>query len=132
MRVFNGISIQLDQLVNLKQWMVLQGDAQDQDPRVMQEGLLQLYIQIDQRMIVLHLELYTELGSALHHLLFVLNVTNKAIMPRCVILKFSLPQVHQIPIGIQGDLGMAEVEVVEAVHPSMLYMKLKQLILQIL
>ena len=90
MKVFNGILIQLDQLVNLKQWMILQGNAQDQGPRVTQEGLLQLYVQIDQRMIVLHVELYTKLGSALHHLLFVSNVTNKAIMPGCVVLKLSL------------------------------------------
>ena len=81
-------------------------------------------------MIVLHVELYTKLGSVLHQLLFVLNVTNKAIMPNCAIPKFSLPQVHQIPKGIQGDLGVAEVEVVEAMDPNVLYMKLKQLILQ--
>ena len=101
--------------MNLKQWMVLQGNAQDPDLRVIQEDLLQLYIQIDPRMVVLHVELYTKLGSALHHLLFVSNVTNKVIMPSYVILKFSLPQVHQIPIEIQGDLGTAEVKVVEAV-----------------
>ena len=100
--------------------MVSQGDAQDPDPRVMQEDLLQLYTQIDQRMIVLHVELYTKLESAVHCLLFVLNVTNKAIMPNCAVPKFSLPQVHQIPIGIQRDLGMAEVEVVEAMDPNML------------
>ena len=79
MRVFNGISIQLDQLVNLKQWMVSQGDTPGQDPRVIQEGLLQLYVQIDQRTIVLHVELYTKSGSALHLQLCVSNVTNKAI-----------------------------------------------------
>ena len=60
----------------------------------------------------------------------VLNVTNKATMPNCAIPKFILPQVHQISIGIQGDLGTAEVEVVEAVDPNVLYMKPKQLILQ--
>ena len=35
----------------------------------------------------------------------VLNVTNNAIMPNCAIPKFSLPQVHQIPIEIQGILA---------------------------
>ena len=103
--------------------MVSQGDTQDQDQEVIQEGLLQLYVQINQRIIVLHVELYTKLGSALHHLLFVLNVTNKATVPNCAIPKFSLPQVHRIPIGIQGDLGEAKVEVVEAMDPNMLYMK---------
>ena len=63
--------------------MVLQGDTSDQDQEVIQEGLLQLYVQINQRMIVLHVGLYTKLGSALHRLLFVLNVTNEAIMPNC-------------------------------------------------
>ena len=105
-----------------KQWMVLQGDTQDQE--IIQESLLQLYIQINQRMIVLHV------GSALHHLLFVLNVTNKAIMPNSAIPKFSLPQAHRLPIEIQGGLGMAEVEAVEAMDPNVLCMKLKQLMLQ--
>ena len=130
MRVFSGILIQLGQLVNLKQWMVSQGETQDQDPGVMQEGLNspQLYVQIDQRVIVLHVELYTKLGSALQHLLFVSNVTNKAIILGYVSLRINLLlQVHPIPIGIQGDHGAA---VVEAVDPSVLYMKLKQLILQ--
>ena len=49
--------------------MVPQDDAQDPDQKVTQEGLLQLYVQIDQRMIVLHVELHTKLGSALHCLL---------------------------------------------------------------
>ena len=118
--------------MNLKQWTVSQGDALDQGPRVIQEGLnsLQLYIQMDQRVIVLHVELYTKLGNALQHLLFVSNVTNKAIILGYVSLKINLlPQVHPIPIGIQGDYGVAE-EVVEAMDPSMLYMKLKQLVLQ--
>ena len=106
--------------MNLKQWMVLQGNTQDPDPRITQKDLLQLYVQIDQRMIVLHVELYTKLGSALHCLLFVLNVTNKATMPNCPVQKFSLPQVHQIPIGIQGDLEAAEVEVVETMDPNVL------------
>ena len=112
--------------------MVSQGDAQDQDPGVMQEGLNspQLYVQIDQRVIVLHVELYIKSGSALQHLLFVSNVTNKAIILGLVSLRINLPQVHPILIGIQGDHGTAEVEVVEAMDPSMLYMKLKQLILQ--
>ena len=39
MRVFSGILIQLGQLVSLKQWMVSQGNAQGQGPRVIQEGL---------------------------------------------------------------------------------------------
>ena len=81
-------------------------------------------------MIVLHVELYTKLGNALHRLLFVSNVTNKAIMPNSAIPKFSLPQACQITIEIPGDLCMAEVEMVEAVDPNVLYMKLKQLILQ--
>ena len=108
--------------------MVPQGDVQD--PRVILEGLLQLYIQINQRNIVLHVELYTKLGSALHHLQFVLNATNKAIMPNSVIREFNLPQTCQLPTGIQEDLGMAEVEAVEAMDPNELCMKLKQLILQ--
>ena len=115
--------------MSLKQWMVLQGNAQDPHLRVIQD-LPQLYIQIDPRMIVLHEELYAKLGSALHHPLFVSNVTNKAIMLSCVMLKFSIPQVHCIPIEIQGDLGTAEVEVVEVVDPNVLYMRLRQLILQ--
>ena len=106
--------------------MVSQGGTQDQDQEVIQEDLLQLYVQINQRMIVLHVELYTKLGSALHHLLFVLNVTNKTIMPNSAIL----PQVCQLPIEIQGHLGMAEIEAVEARDPNMLRMKLKQLMLQ--
>ena len=113
--------------------MILQGDADDQGPRVIQEGLssLQLYVQIDQRVIVLHVELYTKSGIALQHLLFVSNVTNKAIILGYVGLKINLlPQIHPIPIGIQGDHGVAEIEVVKAMGPSMLYMKLKQLILQ--
>ena len=77
MRVFNGISIQLDPLVEKsKLWMVSQGNAQNQ--RVIQEGLLQLYVQIN-------VELYTKLGSALHCLHFDLNATNKAFMPSCAI-----------------------------------------------
>ena len=51
-------------------------------------------------------------------------------MPNCAVPKFSLPQACQISIEIPGDLGMAEVEVVEAVDPNMLCMKLKQLMLQ--
>ena len=127
MRVFNGILIQLSQLVNLK------SDVQDQDPGVIQEYLnSQLCIQINHRVNVLHVELYTKLGSALQHLLFVSNVTNKAIFQGYVSPSL-LPQVHPIPIGIQGDHGMAEVEateVVEAMDPSVQYMKLKHLILQ--
>ena len=63
-----------------------------------------------------------------HHL-FVSNVTNKAIFQGYV----HLPQVHPIPIGIQGDHGMAEVEVIEAreaVDPNVLHMKLRYLTLQ--
>ena len=111
--------------------MVSQGDAQDQDPGVIQEGLnSQLYFQINQRVNVLHVELYIKLGSALQHHLFVSNATNKTIFPEHVGL---LPQVHLIPIGIQGDHGVAEVEateVVEAVDPNVLHVKLKHLILQ--
>ena len=133
MRVPSGILIQLGQLVNSKQWMVSQSDAQDQDPGVIQEGLnSQLYVQINQRVNVLQVELYIKSGSALQHLLFVSNVTNKAIFQGYVSLNL-LPQMHPVPIGIQGDPGMAEVEateVVEAEDPSMLYMKLKHLILQ--
>ena len=135
MRVSSGILIQLGQLVNLKQWMVSQGNTQNQDPGVIQEGLnsLQLYVQIDQRVIVLHVELNIKSGSALQHLLFVSNVTNKAIILGYVSLRINLPQVHPIPIRIQGDHGMAEVEAVEAVRamdPNVLYMKLRYLILQ--
>ena len=72
-----------------------------------------------------------KLGSALQHLLFVSNVTNKAIILGYVSLRINLlPQVHLIPIGIQADHGTAEVEVVEAMDPNVLYMKLKKLILQ--
>ena len=83
MKVINGILIQLDPLVKSKQWMVLQGNAQDQ--RVIQEGLLQLHVQTNQRKIVLYVELYTKLGSALHCLQFVSNVTIKAIMPNSAV-----------------------------------------------
>ena len=126
MRVFSGILIQLGQMVSSRQWMVLQGNAPDQDPGVIQEGLksLQLYVQIDQRMNVLPVEPYTKLGSALQHLLFVSNATNKAITQGYVRLSL-LPQLHPIPIGIQGDHGMAEVEATEAMDPNMLYMKLR-------
>ena len=58
------------------------------------------------------------------------NATNKAIFPDYVGL---LPQVHPIPIRIQEDHGVAEVEateVVKAMDPNVLYMKLKHLILQ--
>ena len=111
----------------------LASNAQNQNSEVViiQEGLSNLYIQIDQRMNVLHVELYTKMGSALHHLLFVSNATNKAITQDSVGL--SLPQPYLIPIGIQGDHGTAVVEateVVEAVDPNVLYMKLKHLILQ--
>ena len=57
---------------------------------------------------------------------------NKAIFPVYVSLNL-LQQVHPVPIGIQGDHGIAEVEateVVEAMVPNLLYMKLKHLILQ--
>ena len=49
--------------------------AEDQDPGVMQEGLnSQLYIQINQRVIVLRVELYIKFGSALQHLVcFICN-----------------------------------------------------------
>ena len=50
-------------------------------------------------------------------------------MPNYVILEIHLPPAHQLPIEIQGDLGMAEVEAVEAMDLDMHYMKLK-LILQ--
>ena len=94
--------------VKSKQWMVSQGNTQDQ--RVIQEGLFQLYVQTNQRKIVLHVELYIKLGSALHCLQFVLNATNKAIMSNSAIPEFSLPQACQLPIKIQGDLGVAEIE----------------------
>ena len=117
-----------------EQWMVSQGDAQDQVPRVIQEGLnsYHLYIQIDQRLNVLHVELYIKPGSALLHLLFVLNATNQATFQGYVCLSL-LPPVHPAPIGIQGDHGTAEVEAIEAtetVDPNMLCKKLKHLILQ--
>ena len=41
-------------------------------------------------------------------------------MPNSVIPEFNLPPTCQLPIGIQGDLGMAEVEVVGAVNPNQL------------
>ena len=56
------------------------------------------------------------------------NVTNKAIFQGYV----DLPQVHPVPIGIQGDHGTAEVEAIEATEtmaPNVLYMKLKCLTL---
>ena len=127
--ICNGIVTLLDPLVEKsKLWMVSQGNAQDQ--RIMVEGLLQLYVQTNQGNIVLHVVLHTKLGSALHRLQFVTSATNKAIMPNCVVPGFNLPQVHQLPIKIQADLGMAEVEAVEAVDPNMLCMKLKPVILQ--
>ena len=114
--------------------MVSQGDAQDQNPEVLviQEGLnsLQLYVQINQRLNVLHVELYTKLENALPHHLFVSNVTNKAIFQGYV----NIQQVHPVPIGISGDHDVAEVEAVieatEAMDPNMLCMKLRHLILQ--
>ena len=127
MKAFNGILTLFNPLVEkLKLWVVLQGNTQDQR---MLEGLLQLYVLITQRKIVLHVELYMKLHH-LHHLLFVLNVTNQGIMPSCVIPEFSLPLACRPPIIIQGDLGVAEVEVVEAVDPNKLCMKLKPVILQ--
>ena len=51
-------------------------------------------------------------------------------MPSCVIPEFNLPQVHRPQLEIQEDLGMVEVEAVEAVDPNELSMKLKPLILQ--
>ena len=114
--------------------MVSQGDAQSQSPgvAVIHEGLNspQLYIQIDPRLNVLHVELYIKLENAQQHHLLVTNVTNKAIFQGYVYL----PQVHPVPIRIQGDHGMAEVEAVieatEAVDPNVLYSKLKCLTLQ--
>ena len=110
--------------MNSKQWMVSQDDILNQDPGVIQEGLSspQLYIQINQGLNVLHVELYIKLENALQHHLFVSNVTNKAIFQGYV----NLPQVHPVSIGIQGGHGMAEVEAAREV----LYMKLRHLILQ--
>ena len=70
------------------------------------------------------MELYIKLESALHHLLFVSNATNEAIFLDYVSL---LLQVHPVPIGIQWDHGVAEVEAIEAqaMDPNVLYMKLK-------
>ena len=81
MKVFKGILIQLGQLVRLKLWTVSQGDVQDQNPEavVIEEGLSNLYIQIDQRLNVLHVALYIKSVSALLCHLFVSSVTNKAI-----------------------------------------------------
>ena len=127
MRVFSSILIQLGQLVKSKLWMVSQGDVQDQNPEVViiQEGLSNLYIQIDQRMNVLHVALYIKLENALLRHLFVSNVTNQAIFQDDV----DLPPVHPVPMGIQWDHGMAEVEAVigatETVDPNVLYTKLK-------
>ena len=117
MRVFNGILIQYGQLVRSGQWMVLQGNVQDQNPGVIQEGLNSL--QIELKVNVLHVELYTKPGNALHQLLFVSNATNQAIFQGYVSLNL-LPQVHSTPIGIQGDHGMAEVgvETIEAMDPK--------------
>ena len=116
-----------------EQWMVSQGNAQSQNPGVIviQKGLnsSQLYIQINQGLNVLHVELYIKSENAQQHHLFASNVTNKAIFQGYVYL----PQVHPVPIVIQGDHGMAEVEVIEATEamdPDMLYMKLKCLTLQ--
>ena len=94
----------------IKLWMVLQGDAQDQNPEVLitQEGLSNLYVQTNLGLNVLHVALYTKPGSVLHHLLFVSNATNLAIF--------------------QGPV--ATIETTEAVDPSMLHVKLRHLILQ--
>ena len=81
MRVFNGILIQFDQLVKSEQWMVSQGNTQDQNPGVIQEGLNnpQLYIQKGLILNVLHVELYTKLENGLQPHLFASKATNKAI-----------------------------------------------------
>ena len=60
-KVFSGILIQLGQLVvKLTLWMVLQGDAQSQNPEVLitQEGLNNLYDQTNLELNVLHVTLY--------------------------------------------------------------------------
>ena len=79
MKVYSGILILLDPLVEiLKRWMVSQDAIPDQRIHMpMLKGLLQLYIQINQRKIVLNVVLNTKLGSALHHLKFVTNVISK-------------------------------------------------------
>ena len=65
-----------------EQWIVSQGDAQSLNPEVavIQEGpSLQLYIQTDPKLNVLHVALYIKSENALLRHLFVSNVTNKAI-----------------------------------------------------
>ena len=63
--------------------MVWQGDAQSKNPEVLitQEGLNNLYDQINLELNVLHVALYIKLENALLCHLFVSNVTNKAIFP---------------------------------------------------
>ena len=51
-------------------------------------------------------------------------------MPNSAVQKSSLPQACQLPIEIPGDLGVAQIEAVEAVDPNVLCIKLKQLTLQ--
>ena len=114
-----------------KLWMVSQSDAQNQNPEVvLQEGLNNLYDQTNLEMNVLHVALYIKLVNALLPHPFVSNATNMAIFPDYA----DLPSVHLVPIGIQGDHGMAEVEAATEVEKDMdtnlLYIKLRHLILQ--
>ena len=52
-------------------------------------------------------------------------------MPSCVALKLPhLLQACQLPIGTQGDPGIAEEEAVEAMDLDVLYVKLRPVILQ--
>ena len=85
MRVFNDILIQLGQLVRLKLWMVSQGEAQSLNPEmvVIQEGLSNLYIQINQSQNVLHVALYIRVREC-PATLSVSNVTNKATFQDCI------------------------------------------------
>ena len=120
MRVFSGILIQLGQLVNSKQLMVWQDNILSQDARVIQEGLSspQLYVQINQRLNVLHVELYIKLENALQHHQFVSNVTNKAIFSRlCQSTTISTPSSNRNTRGSWCSRGRG--------IPNVLCMKLK-------
>ena len=74
--------------------------------------------------------LYIKQVNALLHHPFVSNATSKATSPDYV----SLLQHNPILVGIQGDHGVVEVEVVreveEAMDPNVLYIKHKPLTLQ--
>ena len=117
--------------MNSKQWLVLQDDVLNQDPGVIQEDLSspQLYVQINQGQC-------TACGT--------LHQVGECPVASSVCFKcnkqshfqgyVNLPQVHPVPIGIQGSYDAAEVEaateVVKAVDLNVLYMKLTHLILR--